>query len=167
MVINLNTNSMYIMRSDWRGGFSMSVDAWKPRQENANLVQLELAEGYFSDLRGTITIRKDDMKILELKEHTKIAISISGNEWVLDMGEPSPPVFLSATVTSISVKQGRNLWVNFADGAKYIDYLDIAISFREFSAIGNLLVVKEHAKGMELGIGNTLFLKIQRVIYSS
>jgi hypothetical protein len=144
----------------------MYVDEWKPLQENANLVQLELADGYYSDLQGKIVIKKEDMKTLILKERTEIAISINGKEWTVDAGEASPPVFLSAVVTSISFKRGRNLWLNFADGAKFIDYLDISVRFREFDAVGSLLVVKEHAKGMELVIGDTLFLKVQRVISS-
>lgn len=145
----------------------MYVDEWKPLQENANLVQLELARGYFSDLRGRIVIRKDDMKRLKLKDHKEIAITISGSKWDDDGRDASPPVFVSAIVTSISIMRGRNLWVNFADGAEYVNYLDISIRFREFDASGSLLVVKEHARGVELAIGDTLFLKVQRVLHAS
>jgi hypothetical protein len=149
------------MRSDWKGGYSMYVAEENPLRQHLDFAELALVEGYYSNLRGSIVVRKDDLERLGLKERVEIALGVSGSE-PSHQRDPLAAYF-EATVIGLSTQKAKNIWANFAEGAEYIDYVNAAVKFEAVDARGNLLFRKDTSDGMGLDIGDMLFLSIRRV----
>ncbi|AIF83921.1 hypothetical protein NTE_01861 [Candidatus Nitrososphaera evergladensis SR1] len=149
------------MRREWKGTYSVYIHEMTPLQKDHAFVKLVLTDGYYSNLRGSIIVRKDDVDRLGLHEKSEIVLGVSGS----DISHRQNPLaaYLDATVLGSFTQEGRNIWANYANGARYIAYANVAVKFKSVDSRGSILFRKDTFDGMEIASGDTLFLAILRV----
>jgi hypothetical protein len=105
------------------------------------------------------------MQRLKIREFTEVGIGISKNE-PLPEGK-WPMTLLTATVTGLNIKQGRNQTINYQNYTEFVDYLNIDIKLKEYDTKGNLLLRGDHGSRMALKVGDILFLAVSPVFRSA